>query len=49
MLGKRADGMGARGTWSHITLAALGTFLLWLGWFGFDPGRSIGGDTFPGG
>lgn len=46
MLGPRKDkefGQDAKAIRGHnIPLAALGTFLLWLGWFGFNPGSTLG-------
>jgi Amt family ammonium transporter len=42
LLGKRRDkvfGQSIRG--HNIALAALGTFILWLGWFGFNPGSQL--------
>lgn len=43
VLGKRLDkefGESIRG--HNIPLAAIGTFILWLGWFGFNPGSTLG-------
>lgn len=48
MLGKRRDkvfGQTIRG--HNIALAALGTFILWLGWFGFNPGSQLAADPVP--
>lgn len=48
MLGKRRDkvfGQTIRG--HNIALAALGTFILWLGWFGFNPGSQLSADPVP--
>ncbi len=48
MLGKRRDkefGLTIRG--HNIPLAAMGTFILWLGWFGFNPGSQLAADPFP--
>ena len=45
MLGKRRDkkfGHSIRG--HNIPLAAIGTFILWLGWFGFNPGSQLAAD-----
>jgi Amt family ammonium transporter len=45
ILGKRKDkefGKTIRG--HNLPLAALGTFILWLGWFGFNPGSQLNAD-----
>ncbi len=49
MLGKRRDKEFGKSTirGHNIPLAALGTFVLWLGWFGFNPGSQLAADPFP--
>jgi Amt family ammonium transporter len=46
IMGPRRDkefGSSAKQIRGHnIPLAALGTFVLWLGWFGFNPGSALG-------
>lgn len=48
IMGKRRDkvfGQNIRG--HNIPLAALGTFILWLGWFGFNGGSQLSADPVP--
>lgn len=44
-IGKYGPGGEARAIPGHnITIAALGVFILWFGWFGFNPGSTTFGD-----
>ena len=45
-LGKYADGRVNPMPGSNIPLAALGTFILWFGWFGFNGGSQLAAGTF---
>ena len=47
MLGKRRDKVFGPSIRGHsIPLAALGTFILWFGWFGFNPGSVLSAEPF---
>jgi Amt family ammonium transporter len=48
ILGPRLNRFGPDGApipGHSMTLAALGTFILWLGWFGFNPGSQLDADA----
>ncbi len=50
VLGARKGKYGPRGEvraipGHNIPMAAIGVFILWLGWFGFNPGSTTAGDT----
>jgi len=49
VLGKRRDKEFGKATirGHNIPLAAIGTFVLWLGWFGFNPGSQLAADPKP--
>ncbi len=48
VLGKRRDKEFGKSTirGHNIPLAALGTFVLWFGWFGFNPGSQLSAEPF---
>ena len=44
-IGKYVDGKAKAIPGHNITLAALGVFILWFGWYGFNPGSTTSANT----
>jgi Amt family ammonium transporter len=44
-LGKFVDGKPRAIPGHSVTLVALGVFILWFGWFGFNPGSTVSGNN----
>ena len=44
-IGKYKDGKAKAIPGHNLTIATLGVFILWMGWFGFNPGSTVGMST----